>query len=464
MQSNDFSLRQKSSEFKDINSEKNIIAGVLKYDDVLRKCVKELNIESFSSSRNRFLYNSIIEFYRNNNTILDTKALEILLMKKKSKDRNVYVRLWKTILKSKKKIKKSGCIAIIDKLHKLLQARYVEYAIDGSIKRLKKALDGGYDFIDDATKFIKDVTPKLEIRKVETYISNPLDTYEEFKTDHMNIQKNPSLLRSVPTGLKKLDETMGGLRPSEIGLVTAGTGVGKSIMMLDFAYNCFLTTGDILYVTIEMPGSQLRERFYCRMSDIPYDQFRGYKLKKEDFERMDRKIKKFSDEHDHKFSILDIPRSCDVEQLRIEIEEYIKLNGEPKLIIIDYLNILRGGFEWSCQLGIAVGLKQQIARHFKIATWTANQLMGSKHDSENVKVSEMAFAKNLVDNFDVGIGIGLTQEEDIFNISFTKTRDFKGSQFLVHGDRSRMTFQKPPKSKFNSLELKQKKIGGKIII
>jgi hypothetical protein len=128
------------------------------------------------------------------------------------------------------------------------------------------------------------------------------------------------------------------------------------------------------------------------------------------------------------------------------------------------MNIMQGGFEWSKQLEIAVDIKQQIARYFKIATWSANQLMGSKHDKQDVKIADMGFAKNIADNVDIGIGLGLTDatdEDEMFNITFTKTRDFKGRSFTIQGDRSRMTFTKASETKALD-KFKKKELGGEI--
>jgi hypothetical protein len=110
-------------------------------------------------------------------------------------------------------------------------------------------------------------------------------------------------------------------------------------------------------------------------------------------------------------------------------------------------------------------MKQQIARYFKMPTWSANQLQGAKHDREHVRIPDMGFAKNIADNVDVGIGIGLTdmsEEEGVFNIDFTKTRDFSAKGFQVKADRALMTFRSQEGRKEDKIKFRQNIVGGKI--
>lgn len=460
--------RLRQSEFRDVGSEKLLIAGLLKYKEILRKCSKEVKSEIFSSDRCKKIYEYVLDFYNKENLVFDSKAFEMYMQSKPTSERISYNKIWKSIIKLKKQVKIPTCITIIDKITKMYTARVLQYGILKTLDELKKADSGGYSIIEKAKEVYLSISPYLEERNIVSTITDPISLYEDFKRQHIRIQKDPSLLRSTPTGLEQLDNVMGGLRPSEFGLITAGTGVGKSIMMLDFGFHCYNTAGDVLYVTIEMPENQLRERFYCRMSGIEYTKYRKYSIDDSDWSRMDRKINKLK-EHDNKFHILDIPRSGSVQHLRTEIEEFIRKNREPRLILIDYMNILQGGFDWSKQLEIAVDIKQQIARYFKIGTWSANQLMGSKHEKEVVKISDMAFAKNIVDNVDIGIGVSLLEEAEdeddieVFNVSFTKTRDFKGKSFQIQGDRSRMTFI-GIKGKGKSESKNKKDLGGEVTV
>lgn len=457
----------KVSEFRDIEAEKIVIAGCIRNSEVILKCKENLRLESFSSSKLRWIYDKVIKFYEDEDLALNVDALKVYLEEKPLKHRKAFLRLWESILLMKKKAKVTTSIAAIMKLTKLEKARAIEINMSRILNNLTKALDGGQKYIDYAVKDYLSITNHLQEKPVFISIVDPVDKFQDFKKEHLKIQQNPAEYMGIKTGIEQLDRVMGGLRPSEFGLISAPPGRGKSIMLGDFCYNCFLCYGDSLYVTIEMPANQIMARFYCRLSGISYKHFRDFTLSNDHFNILDRKIEKFLKEHPYKYHVMDVPQSCTVSILRNEIENFIQKHRLPKVVVIDYMNILKGGYDWQKQLEIAVGIKQEIARYFKIPTWSANQMAVSKAEKEHLKASDLAFAKNIIDNIDVGLSIGLTddsEKEEIYNIDFIKTRDFAAKGFVLQADKSKMTFIRTSKNS-NKEERSTKmveEIGGKI--
>ena len=66
---------------------------------------------------------------------------------------------------------------------------------------------------------------------------------------------------NVRTGLGEMDKLLGGLNPSDLIIVAARTGVGKTSLMLNMARNAAVGQGDrVAIFSLEMAGEQLAQR------------------------------------------------------------------------------------------------------------------------------------------------------------------------------------------------------------
>jgi replicative DNA helicase len=73
----------------------------------------------------------------------------------------------------------------------------------------------------------------------------------------------------VRTGLSDLDHILGGLNPSDLIIVAARTGVGKTALMLNFARNAALGMhAKVAVFSLEMAGEQLAQRLLAAESRV----------------------------------------------------------------------------------------------------------------------------------------------------------------------------------------------------
>jgi replicative DNA helicase len=382
---------------------------------------------------------------------------------KKTK-RKLYQSVWDSIEKIAERETFSSIITMKNKLIELYQARILEIGMKGVLENLVKAVEGDTKYIKRATKEFISISDNIQTRETQVIVTDPIDKYKEYELFYKRVQKNPQDFLGVPTGIKQLDDRMKGLRNSEFGLVTAGTGVGKSIILLDMAAHAWLTSGDVVYVTIEMPEDQIRQRFYCRISGIDYGYFRNYELTEEHFKKLRKKMK-FAKNHENKFHIIDVPESSSVDVIKAELENIVK-RRKVKVVFLDYLNILRStsgsvSLSWENQIEVAIEVKQKLARYFQIPVWSANQVSGANRDKETIRISDSAFSKNLSDQTDVNLYVAeLEDSEDtgLLKVGFMKTRDFKADSFLVKDNRNKMRFsdvkQEPKKNVIKSRKVK----------
>src|SRR5947209_7057263 len=113
------------------------------------------------------------------------------------------------------------------------------------------------DALDKSEKLIFDVAQDRLERDFKP-ISHYLDAFFE-RIDF--VQEHRGELVGVPTGFADLDKMTGGLQQSDLIIIAARPGVGKSSLSLTMAYNAALRYGKRTGVfSLEMSGEQLVQR------------------------------------------------------------------------------------------------------------------------------------------------------------------------------------------------------------
>lgn len=421
-------------DFKDIDTERQFLGGLLCNQGFFKKVVNGFSSEMFTNVRLKNIYEKVVELYTNEGTFVNDLSLLKTLSVPKNK-----LPLYESILKKlisigKANHKSSFLSACKYKLENYYDARIIEIGMKDLIKILTVARDGDFRKIEGASEIVRGLASAIDTKTVSNIKVNPIINFSRWMQEYEYWQKNPGKMLGIPTGIPPIDKRIVGIRPSEFGLCIADTGVGKSIFLLDAAIHCWQKYGDIIYITIEMPSYQLENRFWCNLSGLPYDKFRQLTMHTDEKDVLKKLMRRYS-KHDFKFNIVDMNEGCTVSDIASEISNYFK-KGEIKLVVIDYMNIIAGNdgkvsLDWETQVGIALNLKQFIARKFQVPVWSACQVTG-----EN-----LAFSRHIRDNIDIGLKLEENEDTEvtgIMEVSYPKSRDFKGTKHVIKTDRGTM--------------------------
>ena len=77
------------------------------------------------------------------------------------------------------------------------------------------------------------------------------------------------------------------LESSELGVVIAPTGAGKSMVMVHLATRAILEGKTVVYYTLELKDTVVGQRFDCCISDVP---LADHRMRKEEILRKRLKI------------------------------------------------------------------------------------------------------------------------------------------------------------------------------
>ena len=241
--------------------------------------------------------------------------------------------------------------------------------------------------------------------------------------------KDGNRATGILTGFKKIDAITGGLWKGEMGLIFGLTGIGKSMILLNFAHTARLAHHSVMYITTEMPKRQVEMRYDSLATGIPYDLFKTGEINREQKKKWVDTIRDTA-QGGGKLYVVSVPMGCSIGIIKGIIDTHLEEN-KLDLLIVDYLDMLQADDKerkWSEQyaLGtIACGIKQ-LTLLYDIATWTASMATSDSEDQEVWTSSNIGYSKKKGQYADIAIGINRTsrdKEEGYISAQIVKHRD-----------------------------------------
>ena len=432
-------VEQKGSGFKDLELEIHYVAGISKDTEILSSANENFDPDWITSDRVREIYQLIIDYYLKENIVLDYVAYA-KMRDKEDTDRILTLNAWKKIEFEKRGANKASTVAARETLQNLYNLRCCQSLTKFMIKKLRGAQESKQYKTDDVVEKLDEFN--IQTSKTLAATTSELESsYYEFKKRHQIAAADPTLNSGVLTGVKEIDDPMMGLRDGEFGIVLGNTGSGKSIMLMNFAINCWMNYGDAIIVTIEMSKDDYLDRIFSYLSHIQFSRFRREQLNEQEWKYLDfihRKMKAYV----NKLHIIDIAKGCNMLTLKGHADKIIKKNN-VRGIFIDYLNIMSQqngevSLEWQAQVALAIQMKLQIARELHKPTWTLGQTTNDNNGA--------AFSSHIQDQVDVGLQLkpnDETKQTGYLPAQFIKTRNFRAARIVLDTHYQIMSCKQP---------------------
>ncbi|WP_372474913.1 replicative DNA helicase [Capnocytophaga sp. ARDL2] len=146
-------------------------------------------------------------------------------------------------------------------------------------------------------------------------------------------------LSGLPTGFHKLDALTSGWQPSDMIVIAARPGMGKTAFVLSMARNIAVGAQKAVAVfSLEMSSVQLITRLISSETALSSEKLRTGKLEKHEWQQLSTKVK---DLQEAPLYIDDTP-SLSIFDLRAKARR-LKQQHDIQLIIIDYLQLMTAG-------------------------------------------------------------------------------------------------------------------------
>ncbi len=192
-----------------------------------------------------------------------------------------------------------------------------------------------FELLDETTKNIFEILDsnvRKQHDKMSTLIAKALVEIEVASN-----QKEGLL--GVPSGFTSLDRITGGWQKSDLLILAARPGMGKTAFVVSMAKNAAVEFNKpVAIFSLEMSSLQLVKRLISSETEIAQDKILKGNLDNHEFVQLNERIKKLSVAP---LYIDDTP-ALSVFELRAKARR-LKENQKVELIIIDYLQLMSGG-------------------------------------------------------------------------------------------------------------------------
>ncbi len=361
-------------------AEASVLGALLLDKDAVIAVAEFLLPEDFYDERHKDIYEAILSLYE------ERVPVDVLTVSEK--------------LKKQKDLKRvGGASYLTDIANKVPTAAHVEHygkiVKDQAVKRsLMKAASRLVEFSLDEGMSSADLLDKAESevfslsqKNVKKAFTSVRDTLAESFDRLDELHKQEGGLRGVSTGFIDLDNATAGLQKSNLIILAARPGVGKTTLAMNIAQHAAVVNKKhVGFFSLEMSKEELVDRLLVNEADIDAWRLKTGKLDENDFTKLSNAMGILAEapiyiDDTPALSILEMRTKA----RRLQVEQGLDL------IIVDYLQLARSrNLENRVQevSEISQGLKN-LARELKVPVIALSQLSRGV-ESRNIKKPQLS--------------------------------------------------------------------------
>ena len=415
-----------------IDAEESVLGAMLLDRDAVIAVAEFLTPENFYDERLREIYKACLDLYE------DRVQIDALTVA----DR----------LKRRKSLKDVGGAAVLAELaNKVPTAAHVEHygriVKDTATKRTLMAaasrlveisMDEGLsagEVLDKAESEVFSLGQRSSAKAFTSVKDTLADSFDRLDKLH----KSGAGIRGVPTGFADLDDALAGMQKSNLLILAARPGVGKTSLALNIAQNVSVKDKrPVGFFSLEMSREELVDRLLVGQADIDAWKLKTGKLSEDDFTKLSNAMGELAEaplfiDDTPALSILEMRTKA----RRLQVEQGIDL------LVVDYLQLAR-----SRQLEnrvqevseISQGLKN-LARELKVPVLALSQLSRAveTRGGKKPQLADLRESGSIEQDADVVMFLWREDEENVENIMLDISKHRNGPlrsvPLMFKGDR-----------------------------
>lgn len=349
-----------------LDAERSVLGSLLMSKDAMIEVAEVLEAEMFYKDSHQVVYKAIRSLYENR------EPVDV-----------VTVGEW---LKKNKDLKTAGGITYLTDLvtsvptaahvagyARIVKAHFIKrQMITAASSIVEMAFDEGSEIehvLDKAEQSVFSLSQK-NVKKgfvhIKAGLSESFDRLDE-------LHRSGGGVRGVPTGLKDLDDALAGMQDSNLIILAARPGVGKTTLAMNIAQHVAVDAKiPVGFFSLEMSVAELVDRMLVGQANIDAWKMKTGNLKDDEFTRLSEAMGVLADSPMY----IDDTPGISILEMRTKARR-LQMEAGVKLIVVDYLQLAVGNGKYDSRVqevgAVSQGLKN-MARELKIPVVALAQL------------------------------------------------------------------------------------------
>lgn len=424
-----------------LEAERSVLGALLIDNDAIVKVAELLMPESFYDQSHQLLYEACQQLYEKSQPI-DAVTLSDQLRRNKA-------------------LTKAGGTAVIAKLSSEVSTaanveHYAQLVKDHYLKRrlismgatiTDLAFDEGKEVTDIVDLAEQHVFSLSQTHQARTFLPLKETLVESFERLD-ELQKSGDDLRGLPTGFADLDHVLAGMQKSNLLILAARPGMGKTAFALNITHHVSVAAKKrVGFLSLEMSREELVDRLLVNQADIDAWRLKTGRLDQQDFLKLSDAMGVLADAE---LYIDDTP-GISIYEMRTRARRLMSEQAID-LLVVDYLQLAQGRTKDNRVQEVAEisqGLKN-IARELRIPVLALSQLSRAieSRGEKTPQLSDLRESGSIEQDADVVMFLYRRDDEvrEAVNLKVAKHRNgsladielyFRGDRIKFYGMESR---------------------------
>ncbi len=312
-----------------VDLEEAILGGIMLERDAFTTVLDILRPESFYRPEHRIIYKICMQLFEKSQPIDLLTVTEAL--RKAGKLEEVGGAAYLVSLTNK-----VGSAAHIEHYARIVAQKYIQRElIRVSTRIIEDAFEDRkdvFDLLDEAEQGLYEITDK-NLRRGYMHIS---DLVVRAKEKLETIANAKDELTGVPSGFEELDRLTNGWQKSDLIIVAARPGMGKTSFTLSLALNSAVEyRRPVAFFSLEMSALQVAQRLISMQAEIEGSKLRNGQLEDFEWAQLHRAIEQLSEAP----LFVDDTPALNIFELRAKCRR-LKQHHKIELVIVDYLQLM----------------------------------------------------------------------------------------------------------------------------